>query len=320
MPSCHIASSRDGIIQAMDTSDRLLADIPDFISIESMLKATPHEAGGKRYVYLEASREARDQQDEIVLAKALEASADNYIKFGNLDLDHKSIPKVAKMYGIADPQLWEIGMPVDVRVSGKSTFVKAELYTGDTQLADKANMVWDSMTKLSPAKRWYPSVGGKVLAKSIHLDPATGDKIGVVSSVNWSNIALSATPVNQHVGGIATVPFGVLAKCWGSHGIDMAKALAASYATDAVGKTGGAALGMQSLDTGGAQEIPYSYHDFREKLAGCIKRKQAGKLNAKSLVQFCTNKFHLSLDEASEWVDRFLGDVKSSLTKRSTTP
>jgi hypothetical protein len=176
-------------------------------------------------------------------------------------------------------------------------------------------MVWESMTKLNPPRKWYPSVGGAVLAKSIKLDPKTGEKIGVVSGVRWTNVAISQHPVNQHVGGIATIPFGVLAKSWGADGIDMAKALEASYATDAAGKSGGAAFGTQSLD--GAGSAPTSYFDFRERLATALKTGKVKQQSAEALVHYCAAQFSLSLDEAAEWVDRFLSDLKSGMTKRS---
>lgn len=295
----------------MVSDEQLLAGVPDFLSIEMMLKATPAQEGDQRFVYLEASREDHDQQNEMVLAKALEESADHFMKFGNLDIDHKSMPAVAKMHGIERPELWEIGSPVDVRFDGSSTFVKALLFSGDTPLAEKANMVWDSMTKLNPPKRWYPSVGGKILAKSIKLDPGTGDKIGVISRVRWNNVALSPHPVNQHVGGVATIPFGVLAKSWSADGsFDLTKALEASYATDAAAKTGGAAFGVQSLDTG-----VHSYFDFREKLAAALNTGRVKSQSPDGLVEFSAREFRLSHDEAAEWVDRFLGDLKSGLSK-----
>jgi hypothetical protein len=285
-----------------------------FFSIEMMLKATPAQEGEQRFVYLEASSEHRDQQGEVVLAKALEASADHYLKFGNIDLDHKSMPSVAKLYGIERPELWEVGAPVAVRIDGKSTFVKAELFTGDTPMAEKANMVWESMTKLRPARKWYPSVGGKVLAKSQEVDDA-GRKIAVVSDVRWTNVALSQHPVNQHVGGIQTIPFGVLAKSMAG-GLDLAKALEASYATDAALKTGGAALGMQSLDGGsmghGGSVTPYSYFDFREQICKAILAGSA-RQSPDALIDYSVSHFSLPQDEAEEWVDRFLGDFKAGL-------
>lgn len=295
----------------MSPDDNLLSGIPDYLSIEMMLKATPAQEGDARFIYFEAAREALDQQNEVVLAKALEESADHYIRYGNVDIDHKSMPTVAKMYGIERPDLWEIGSPVDVRCDGKSTFVKAQLFTGDTPLAENANLVWDGMTKLNPPRKFYPSVGGKVLAKSIQLDPKTGDKTGVVSKVRWTNVAISQHPVNQHVGGVMTIPFGVLAKSWGAQGLDMTKALEASYATDAAAKTGGAAFGAQSLDTG----TVHSYFDFRDKLARAVKTGAVRSKSPDGLVEFSAGKFGLSRDEAAEWVDRFLNDLKSGLTK-----
>lgn len=297
----------------MNSDDRILANIPDFLSIECMLKATPAQEGGNRFIYFEAANEGRDQQDEVVLAKALEESAGHYIRYGNIDLDHKSMPSVAKMYGIDRPELWEIGTPVDVRFDGSSTFVKAQLFSGDTPLAENANLVWDSMTKLNPPRKYYPSVGGKVLAKSFKLDPETGDKVGVVSKVRWTNVAISQHPVNQHVGGVATIPFGVLAKSWGADGLDMTKALEASYATDARAKTGGSAIGTQSLDRGRA---PRSYFEFRETLAKAVKDGVLDSASQDGLVSYSAGNFGLSYDEAAEWVDRFLGDLRSGLSKQ----
>ncbi len=301
-------------MRPMNSEAQLIAGLPDYLSIEMMLKATPAQEGEQRFVYLEASREARDQQNEIVLAKALEDSAEHYLRYGNVDLDHKSMPAVAKMYGIEKPETWEIGTPVDVRVSGASTFVKAQLFTGDTPLAQRANDVWDSMTKLKPPRKWYPSVGGKVLAKSTRIDPETGDRIGVVSNVRWTNIALSQHPVNQTVGGVSTIPFGVLAKSWHAGGFDMTKALESSYATDAAAKTGGAALATQSLDTG--VKSPKSYFDFRDRLAAAVRSGKVSDTSANGLMQYSAETFVLSLDESAEWVDRFLSDLKSGLSKK----
>lgn len=288
----------------------LLAAVPDFISVGGLLKATPQMESGRRILYFEASNEDRDHQDEIVLQKALEASSDYYLRHGNIDLDHFSIlgPKA----GIPNFMEYEIGKPAQVQVSGKSTFVKAELYAGDSPMARNANMVWDSLTKQTPPSRWYPSVGGAVLAKSVKLDPASGDKVAVIERVRWNNTALSRTPVNRSVPTVSLAPVGTFAKSLG--GFVIAKALEASFATDAVGKTGGGALGMQSLD--GA---PRSYFDFRDQLAASMQAGLAGpNPGATELVEFAAKKFSLSSDQAAEWVERFMRDLKSGLnSKRS---
>lgn len=289
---------------------------PEFLSIGTMLKARPAEELGERFIYLEAAREKVDQQNECVLAKALEESAEHFLRFGNIDIDHKTMPVMAKAYGLSpvESQSYEIGTPEDVRVDGKSVLVKARLYKGDTPLASMANMVWDSMTKLNPPKRWYASVGGATLAKAVGIHPETKAKATFVTKVRWSNLAISQQPVNQHVAPVSAIPFGALAKCWTPEGFDMAKALEASYATDAAMKTGGAALATQSLDAG--RNRPSSYYDFRNKLAAAIQSGELKDQTMGGMVQFSSTKFSLSADEAADWVDRFLGDLKSSLSKR----
>lgn len=311
----------------MLTDEDYLGSVPDFLSVGTMLKATPAQEGLRRYIYLEASSEGKDQQNEIVLAKALEESAEHYLKFGNVDIDHKSMRPVAERFGIADPESWEIGVPEAVRLDGTKTFVKARLFDGDTPLANRSNMVWDSITKLNPPKRWYPSVGGTPLAKSIKIDPQTGARIGVVSKVRWTNIALTAEPVNQHVAGIATVPFGVLAKSWvagqGFDLMDMIKSLDAGYSSDVATLTGGSALRGQSLDGVGSKKMqadpktPASYYDFRNRLASAIRKGEAKDQTARGLTRFSVGAFGLEADEATEWVDRFLGDLRHGLKNRS---
>jgi hypothetical protein len=297
----------------MNQDESLLAHIPDFLSIEGMFKARPSEEKGERFIYLEASREARDQQDEIVLAKALEDSAETFLRYGNIDINHMSMPSVAKAHGITQPELWEIGVPDEVVVKGASTFVKARLYKGDTPMAERANQVWESMTQLNPPRRWYPSVGGAVLAKSVQTDPKTGQKIGVVSKVRWTNIGISQQPVNQHVSGIATVPFGALAKSWTPNGFAFLKSLDAGYGTDSATLTGGSALRVQSM--GG---IPQSYFDFRDRLSAAVRGRDAKIQTSAGLIAYSTKQFGLSGDEATEWVNRFLCDLKNRLTKRGS--
>ncbi len=300
----------------MQSDAQLLEAVPDFLSIEAMFKAHPRQDGGKRFIYLEASSEGIDQQNERVLAKALAESSDNFLKFGNVDIDHLTIlgkPNPQKGWsGIPNPEQYEIGHPTQVRIEGGKTFVKAELYSGTGDLAKNANMVWDSMTKLSPPARWYPSVGGAVLSKSIHIDPKTKDKVAIVEKVRWTNIGLSRTPVNPDLQAAKTVPFGALAKCWAAAGLDFAKAITAGYGTDSASLTGGAALRQQSLDT-----RVKTYWDFREQLAGAIKAGRIAPVNSQSLMAHAGKEFGLSHDEAAEYVERFLRDLKSNLNKRS---
>lgn len=227
----------------------------EFLSLTGLLKARPAEEGRERVLYFEASNESPDLQNERVLAKSLEDSAEHFLRYGNLDIDHRTLlpPRIPG----ENPMLWEIGQPVDARIDGGSTFVKAILYQGDGPTAQNANYVWDSLTRQSPPARWYPSVGGQILGRDTEVDPLTKAKVNLITKVRWTNIGLSRTPVNQAVSTVATVPVGVFAKCCTAAGcFDLGKALEAGYGTDAASLTGGGALRKQSLDGAPQAQLP----------------------------------------------------------------
>jgi len=286
----------------------LLNACPEFISVGGLLKATPATEGDARIMYFEASNEDVDHQNEIVLQKALTDSAEYFKRHGNIDLSHFTL--LGPKQGIPDYMTYEIGKPVDVRVGGKSTFVKAELYRGDSPMAKNANLVWDSVTKQRPASRWYPSVGGAVLSKSIQFNPDTKSNVAVVDKVRWSNIALDRTPVNRTVPVASLVPIGTFAKSLNGF---IFKTLTAGYGTDSVDLAGAAAMRKQSLDGATA-----NYFDFRNKLAERMRDRSVGNNpGSAELVQYCAKNFGLSRDEAAEWVERFMRDIKTGLSRRS---
>ncbi len=277
-----------------------------FLSISQMLKATPLVEGDRRYVYIEASNEALDQQNETVLAKALAESSDYFLRYGNLDIDH--ITQIGVKAGIPEYELYEIGRPVDVRVDGAKTFVKGEVFTGAGKAAEKANNFWSTLTELNPPQRWYPSVGGQVLARESAVDPKGYHKKSLVTKVRWTNIGFSKTPVNSEVPTVSTVPFGVLAKCWGTAGLDLEKALEAGYGTNAADLTGGGALRKQSL-----YGVPLSYFDFREAMGSALSGGQIKNPSARTLAAFASDAWGLPHNKAAEWVERFMRDVSKHM-------
>lgn len=281
-----------------------------YLSIPDMLKATPSQEGDRRYLYLEASNEARDFQGEIVLAKALAESADYFRDYGNLDIQHRSMIGLAN--GDRDYHLHEIGRPDQVRADGSRTFVKGEIFSGDTPVAECANAFWDSITKLKPAQRWYPSVGGKIQGADRSIDPETKELRRTITKVMWCNIGFSRTPVNPKVPTVSTVPFGVLAKCWGSDGLDLTKALEAGYGTDSATLTGGAALRKQSLD-----RRPQTYWDVRDRLAKDLTSRKV-KPDAAAMAAHARDTYGIDHADAAEHVERFFKDIESS-RKRKTT-
>lgn len=292
------------------TSDAdLLGAIPSHIALAGLLKATAAEERGERILYFEASNEGLDHQNEVVLAKALSDSADYYLRHGNLDISHYTV--LGPRSGLANFMEFEIGRPVEVRAGGGSTFVKAQLYRGDSPMAKNADLVWSSMTRQNPPQRWYPSVGGAVLSKSIRIDPDTKAKVAVVDKVRWSNVALDRCPVNRTVGEVSTMPVGVFTKSMG--GFVLGKALEAGYGTDSAALTGGGALRKQSLH--GAP--PQSYDEFRERLATAIR---AGDVSMKSdpeaLAKHAARVLRVQPGVARRMVDLFLNDVRAGLADR----
>lgn len=283
---------------------QLLASVPDFISFGGMFKAAPMTEGDERILYLEASNEDVDHQGEVVMQKALSDSADYYLRHGNIDLSHYSL--LGPKSGIPDFMSYEIGKPIAVRVDGQRTFVKAQLYRGDSPMAKNANMVWDSITKQSPPSRWYPSVGGAVLAKSIKIHPKTRERVAVIEKVRWNNIALDRCPVNKTVPEVSTAPVGVFAKSLG--GFVLSKALEAGYGTDSVALEGGGALRRQSLH--GAD-----YSRMREATAAAIRDGKIKTPAADAIVQYAATEFGLSLDEAAGFTERLMRDIHRDLRR-----
>jgi hypothetical protein len=275
-----------------------------------MLKATPVVEAGERYVFVEASNEARDIQNERVLTKALADSADYFLKYGNLDLDH--LTQIGPQLGIEGYEKFEIGRPVAVKVDGKATFVKGQIFRGEGPIAERANMFWDSLTKLDPPQRWYPSVGGAFPkdSKLTVVDPDSQQPLKVITKVRWTNLGFSKTPVNSKVPHAQTVPFGVLAKSLTAQGFALDKALTAGSAV--ANMTGGGALRGQSLQ--GA--APANYQEFREALAGALRRGTLRDSSARGMAAYAVSEWGLPSNEVSEWVERFVRDMNDNLKRR----
>jgi hypothetical protein len=285
----------------MLNDQELLASVPEFISFGAMLKATPSEDGGRRFIYFEASNEAVDRQGEVVLQKALKDSAEFFLRHGNIDIDHYTM--VGPKLGIPGHLDYEIGKPVDVRVDGKKTFVKAELYSGSSAQARNADAVWNSMTQQQPAARWYPSVGGGVLAKSVKIDPDTHNKIAVIERVRWSNVALSRTPQNGSVPTAQSAPMAVFAKSMNA--LVMKAALEAGYGTNEADLEGGAALRKQSLDKRIKKYMQMRDEFAKAVLSGGVKASQA------EMVRDAATRFGLPADVAGQFVNQFLDDIST---------
>lgn len=194
-------------------------------------KATPSIEGGQRVLYMEASNEARDVQNERILASALEESKDYFLRYGRIDLDHATVWQMIRETKLdpANPYAREIGRPLDVRVTRRPNdiprvFVKAAIFKSadpQNQFARAANWFWDSL-QTDPPAIWYPSVAGSLMPGG-RTDGSDGSR--TVSKLRWHSIGFSRNPVNTAVDQISTVPLEVFAKAMGN-GTDISSALA----------------------------------------------------------------------------------------------
>ncbi|POZ53072.1 hypothetical protein AADEFJLK_00081 [Methylovulum psychrotolerans] len=260
------------------TDQQLLAELPDFIAVGGLLKATPSEADGCRFLYFQASNEDLDHQNEVVLQQALGESAAYFLRHGNIDLSHYTI--LGPKSGLANFMDYEIGKPVAVKMDGAGTFVKAQLYQGDSPMAQNANRVWASLTRQTPPCRWYPSVGGAVLSKSVQTDPATGAKVAVIDRVRWNNVALDRCPVNKTIPEVSAAPVGVFAK----------------------------SLNGFVLQTAAVLPDGLPYNAYREQVARALL---AGTLAAQDVAAFAERQWGLSAELAGQFSRRFLTDLRN---------
>ena len=204
-------------------------------------KAMPAIEGGQRVLYMEASSEAPDLQNERILAKALEESKDYFLKFGRIDLDHATVWKMIRETKLdpENPYAREIGRPLDVKITRKDgdvprVWVKCAIFKSsnkENQFTKAADYFWDTL-ETNPPVQWFPSVSGNLLLAEPEKG-ADGKSRRVIKALRWHSIGLSRTPVNTDLGPVSSVPLEVFCKAL-SEGSDISKALAAMGSAPAI--------------------------------------------------------------------------------------
>jgi hypothetical protein len=195
-----------------------------------LCKAHTAIEGGERVLYMEASNQARDVQNETILAEALGNSKEYFLKYGRIDLDHATVWQMIREMKLDpnNPYAREIGRPIDVRMrrdgDQSQVFVKAGIFHSsdkNNQFTKAADWFWDSL-QCKPPVAWYPSVAGTLLPGG-RVDAPDGRR--VVKALRWHSIAMTRNPVNPEVGQISTVPLEVFCKAL-RDGSDLPAALA----------------------------------------------------------------------------------------------
>jgi hypothetical protein len=192
----------------------------EFYSPFESVLVKAEESDGKWNVFLQASNESIDQDQEKTLMKALQDQADYYLGHGVISWDHKQKQ-------LHDPS-FIIGEPTDVAFNGNSeTLVKGILYKENK----KAQGLMENL--MSKSSRFGASIGGYILHKAQN----------VIDKVFWDETAITHKPVNDEtLGKVQLMSFP-----------EFAKALMAGAGVDAGSFTGGRALAGESLQ-GASQE------------------------------------------------------------------
>lgn len=301
------------------------------IGMAPFWKSRLHTEGERRFVFCEASNEARDQEKERILKSALMKSAPWFLAHGNIDIDH--ITMIGhRMPKIANPYEWEIGRPVDVREGEHGPFVKGEIYSseapppnGGKSLAD---WWWWSVTKLRPPMVWLPSVGGVPLPGGKKKVCTKGVCTDVVTECLWRNLAFAKEPQNLSTLPVSTVPIGEFAKavvltetnaCDGHTCSCFTKAVSSGgYPTDSVGMTGGAAVRLQSIQGGVADPFETRAARFMKSLGSsdCEHTDPKSRMSFESIVDHFEKCDQLDGETARKYAHRLLSDIDRSLEKR----
>ncbi len=173
---------------------------PITLPINLLLKAdTPFE--GERLVRMQVSSQEKDSENDVILQKALLASANYYVSYGNVDLDHMTLVGY-KLQLPHVPQWYELGNPLEVVDLGN---YKTEILwqcKRNPRGFDPENNVYDFFWQslfLDPPTKWRASIAGPIHEVD---DKVEGHRY-VVEKMQWINTAVTKVPVNYNIEGIA---------------------------------------------------------------------------------------------------------------------
>jgi len=218
------------------TAEEIATLDPFYAAFPNTTLLKGEEQGSRWMVYLEASNESRDQEEDVTVMKALKDASDFYLTHGVISWDHQH--KLQK-----DPE-FIIGEPVDIAFTEThSTLIKGLLYKENR----KAQGVMGNL--LSKTSRFGSSIGGYILKKALE----SAGKF--IRKVIWDDTAITYKPVNDTtLGKVQLVPFA-----------EFAKALTAGTGVDASTFSGGRALTPESLR---GKTVNMLFKDFLVKVKG----------------------------------------------------
>lgn len=187
-------------------------------------------------IYLEASNEIPDSDDELVIMKALKDEAEEFLRKGIISYDH--LHKIEK-----NPK-YIIGEPLDVKFTENNvTLVKAKLYQSKEYAQEILKLIADESTRLGA------SIGGAIVSKSKGYSKRAGGVIPIIDKIKWDEVAITYKPVNADtLGKCSFLPFKEFSKSFlVQTSEEIAKAMEAGAGVNAGAFTGGKALIPESI-------------------------------------------------------------------------
>lgn len=202
-------------------------------------------------IYIEASNETVDSQNDITVMKALEEETSNFLRKGVISWDH--LHKIEK-----SPE-YIIGEPLDVKFKKDTTWVKAKMYKSVRYGKSVLDLLDSGSTRLGA------SIGGYIKKRK-----PLSKSISAITKVIWDEIAITYKPVNDTtLGNVSLIPIGAFQK-----------ALMAGSGVNPANFTGGRAMTPESLQ-GTTVDIKKLTENFAWRL------KQGDIRSSDDLMDFC---------------------------------
>lgn len=251
--------------------------LPDVQFIDLTKSEQENDAYNSRQLKGVMSTSTRDRQGENVIAKGLDFG--DFLKYGHFNDNHSQDTSAIVGY---PEEAWFEHQIQTPRGTTEGWIARGYVLKG----TKRADAVWELAKALAqtPNKRLGFSIEGKVLRR----------KNNVIEKAIVRNVAITNCPVNTDA------TWDVLAKSF--YDEDLAnKALAAGYGTTPATKTGGAAIGKESLEKIG---------DERGK-----KKKDAAKLIVRSLGWEPEEEIMKAIDTVLEFRPDFEVEAAAELVK-----
>lgn len=187
--------------------DTLIIEIPAIVKAKT-------DASGRRLVEVEASNEAVDSEGDVILQSALLDAGPQFVKTGNLDIDHLS--EIGHRYGVTNPSAYIVGRPTEVKDlgDGRTSVVGEIMRSRDgihSPTVNKYDEFWDSLMS-EPPVNWrasiygFPSPDGLIDCQKARAGEKTyGATRYLVKGISWRSLAFTRNPVNDAITGSARV-------------------------------------------------------------------------------------------------------------------